>query len=94
MKYKALILKYVPCIFYNMPCFFFESDEVGEKMRGICSGKKDVKVFLCGCVMWKLWYVAEGRGCSLRQKESRTEEIVCGLRRNGNGIKESECALG
>lgn len=24
---------------------FFESDEVGEKMRGICSGKKDVKVF-------------------------------------------------
>ena len=44
--------------------------------------------------MWKLWYVADGRGCSLRQKESRTEEIVCGLRRNGNGIKESECALG
>ena len=63
-------------------------------MRGICSGKKDVKVFVCGCVMWKLWYVAEGRGCGLRQKESRTEEIVCGLRRNGNGIKESECALG
>ena len=44
--------------------------------------------------MWKLWYVTEGRGCGLRQKESRTEEIVCGLRRNGNGIKESECAWG
>ena len=56
--------------------------------------KKGCESFLCGCVMWKLWYVVEGRGCSLRQKESRTEEIVCGLRRNGNGIKESECALG
>ena len=81
-------------VFFTTCLVFFESDEVGEKMRGSCSGKKDVKVFLCGCVMWKLWYVAEGRGCSLRQKESRTEEIVCGLRRNGNGIKESECALG
>ena len=35
------------CLVFFTTClvFFFESDEVGEKMRGICSGKKDVKVF-------------------------------------------------
>lgn len=81
-------------VFFTTCLVFFESDEVGGENEGNLQRKKGCESFLCGCVMWKLWYVAEGRGCSLRQKESRTEEIVCGLRRNGNGIKESECALG
>ena len=45
-------------VFFTTCLVFFESDEVGEKMRGICSGKKDVTVFyadvLCGyCGMWR-----------------------------------------
>ena len=32
-------------VFFTTCLVFFESDEVGEKMRGISSGKKDVKVF-------------------------------------------------
>ena len=33
MKYKALILKYVPCIFYNMPYVFFVSAQHSENLR-------------------------------------------------------------
>lgn len=45
-------------VFFTTCLVFFESDEVGEKMRGICSGKKDVKVFYAdvyygNCGMWR-----------------------------------------
>ena len=33
LKYKALILKYVPCIFYNMPYVFFVSAQHSENLR-------------------------------------------------------------
>ena len=32
-------------VFLQHALFFFESDEVGGENEGICSGKKDVKVF-------------------------------------------------